>query len=235
MALNMKDLSDFILPLVQDGKEGEAKQLLANAAPATRSSRAKTSSKDTGGGLLGALGGLLGGDGKSGGGLASTLGGLLGDGASNSGGGLLDSLGGLLGGSNGGLLDSIGGLLGSGNGGGALSGLLAILPALLKLIKPDKIGMVADHVTTLVDKEKQSAAKPKPKPKPKRKAPASTGTLKTNVGTTSLRSTAKKPASAAKPGAAKTPAAPKKPAAGSAPKTTSAPVKRPTIHRPTNP
>jgi len=159
MALNLKELSNFVLPLVQDGKVEDAKNLLTQAGKKQPASRVKS-----GGGLLDAVGGLLGG-GKGGGSLLDSVGGLLGGGK---GGNLLDSLSGMLGKNDGGLIGSLGGLLGSGDA-GPLSGLVAILPALLKLIKPEHTGTVASYLSDLVNKEKKTPAK-----KPAAKKPAAT-------------------------------------------------------------
>jgi len=110
MALNVKEISRFVLPLVQNGKEEEASNLLARAA--------------------------------------------------KGGGGLLDTVGGLL-----------GGLLGSGDA-GPLSGLASVIPALLKLIKPEHAATVAGYLTELVEKQKKAPAK-----KPAAKKPAAKKTV----------------------------------------------------------
>ena len=213
MALNLKELTNFILPLVQSGKEEEAKQLLAQAGnkpPASRSASAK-SDKD---GLLDTVGSLLSGGSNAGGNLLGlgAMGNLLGG---SSGGGLLDSLGGVLGNNGGDLLSSIGGLLGTGDA-GPLSGLLSVLPALLRLIRPEHIKTVADHLTGIVNKGKKAAA-----------------------GSTAKRGTAKKPAASTKATGAKTAGgvkktiAPKKPAGGAR---KPAPAKpRPPARRPARP
>ena len=73
MALNLKELMNFVMPLVQNGKEEEAQNLLVQAGKRQPAAKAKSGE----GGLLDTVSGLLG---KNDGGLIGSLGNLLGNG-----------------------------------------------------------------------------------------------------------------------------------------------------------
>jgi len=73
MAFNLKEIANFIMPLVQSGKEEEAQNLLAQAGKNQTATKAKSGK----GGLLDVMSGSLGGND---GGLLGSLGSLLGSG-----------------------------------------------------------------------------------------------------------------------------------------------------------